>query len=190
MKDLLPEVIAPPPNPNGDVRKKRADAGKVHRPKSIFSRGLVATLRRNGANVKELRVIERGLREMLCPEGPLAELFFDKFWACVLRLMLCGQLEGLPAAAESDVSSSHRLPQLRRGFEPMLSQFDDANVNRSSPTTSDTDLLHRLSLIARYDRAASRELYRCLSLLLVLRDQGEAGLSDWAVATAGIKGGE
>ena len=51
----------------------------------------------------------------------------------------------------------------------------------------DSDVFRRLALIARYDRSAAREMYRTMSLLLIMRSEGEAGLENWVRATVGVK---
>jgi hypothetical protein len=168
--------------------KKRKDRGRLHSARnSLLCRGLLETLQRNGQNIKPLRAMEKALRDTLLPTGPLAELFFDKFWASVLRLILTAQLESLAMRSEADVSRASRLPQLYRRSEPMLSEFESDATNQGAGN-SGAEILHRLSLISRYDRAASREMYRTLSLLLILRDQGNVALTDWAMGAAGIKG--
>jgi hypothetical protein len=43
------------------------------------------------------------------------------------------------------------------------------------------------ALTARYDRAASRELYRTFGLLVMMRRDGEAGLESWVRTIAGIR---
>jgi hypothetical protein len=42
------------------------------------------------------------------------------------------------------------------------------------------DLFRRLVLAQRYDRHFSREMYRSLALLLLMRRGGEAALESWA----------
>ena len=49
------------------------------------------------------------------------------------------------------------------------------------------DLFRRLALIARYDRAASKEMYRTLALLILMRDDGEKGLASGIRVAAAIK---
>ena len=49
------------------------------------------------------------------------------------------------------------------------------------------DMFRRLALIARYDRAASKEMYRTLGLLTLMSDDGEKGLASGIRAAAGIK---
>jgi hypothetical protein len=48
-------------------------------------------------------------------------------------------------------------------------------------------MFRRLALIARYDRAAGKEMYRTLGLLMLMRDDGEIGLASGIRAAAGIK---
>jgi hypothetical protein len=176
---------------NQQEPKKRKDLGRLHPTRnSLLCRGLLETLRRNGQNLKPLRAMEKALRGALRPTGPLAELIFDKFFASVLRLVLSSQLEqSATMSSDAHVSRAPRLPQLHRRSEPMLSQFANDEM---TPVLSDSDtaILHRLSLLGRYDTAANREMYRSLSLLLVLRDEGDPGLVEWAKAAAGIKSKE
>ncbi len=170
--------------------KKRQDHGRMHAVRnSLLTRGLLNALRGHGQNMRQLRETERALRNALRPSGPLGDLFFDKFWASVLRLILCSQLESAALADTGDESSPVTvLPELHRKSEPMLMLSPSPReLSTFDMHPSETDLLHQLSLIARYDRAASREMYRCLSLLLLLRDAGDGALTDWAAATAGTK---
>ena len=49
------------------------------------------------------------------------------------------------------------------------------------------DLLRGLVLAQRYDRHHSREMYRSLALLLLLRRGREAALESWAIEMFGTK---
>lgn len=50
------------------------------------------------------------------------------------------------------------------------------------------DLLRELTLVQRYDRHFSKEMFGALALLLVLRRSGEAGLEDALTKIFGIRG--
>jgi hypothetical protein len=171
---------------------KRKDGGKLHATQtSVLSRGLLEALRHHGQNIRRLREMERALRATLRPTGPLAELFFDRFWHSILRLILASLLEAKRLTQKSsEFSNKPGIPELHSEFEPVLvisEKQNDLPIQTSAPLF-EAELVHRLSLIARYDRAASREMYRSLSLLLVLRDQGDdSALLNWADAMVGIK---
>jgi hypothetical protein len=171
---------------------KRKDRGKLHATRnSVLSRGLLEALRHHGQNIRQLREMERALRATLRPTGPLGELFFDRFWNSILRLILASLLEEKGLTQKSAQSPRKLgLPELHNEFEPVLiipEKEDDLSGQMGTPLF-DAGLVHQLSLIARYDRAASREMYRSLSLLLVLRDQGDdSALLSWADAMVGIK---
>jgi hypothetical protein len=59
--------------------------------------------------------------------------------------------------------------------------------NQSAISVAETLDLQRLVLIARYDRAASREMFRYLGLLILMRDSGDKGLVSGIRSNVGIK---
>lgn len=82
------------------------------------------------------------------------------------------------------------MPSLREGPLPILvlPERRDNSIDDPERTIGfDSEVFRRLALIARYDRSASREMYRTLSLLLIMRSGGESGLENWVRATAGVK---
>jgi hypothetical protein len=170
----------------------RTDRGRPHAVRdSALSRGLLETLCQHGENRRSLRRMEAGLRADLKPSGPLGKLLFDRFWSCVLRLIFVSHLEGKELFTNTVSSkSSVAVPYLRDGPVPILvTQTEDNNAS-SEPRESDAieqDLFHRLALVARYDRSASREMYRTLGYLLVMREAGGKGLTAAVRAAAGIK---
>jgi hypothetical protein len=135
--------------------------------------------------------MEAGLRKALKPEGPIGNLLFGRFWSCVLRLILVARLEETGLAPRRNAAKKHMATaSLREGFMPVLVTEEDPE--NSSAMSADIealepDLFHRLALIARYDRAASREMYRTLFLLTLLRDNGDEGLLGGIRVAAGIK---
>lgn len=167
---------------------KRKDRGRLHgRRNALLSRGLLEVLRRRGQDIRQLRALENVMRKRLQSDDPLSELLFDRFWASNQQCILARQLElEIFNVQETEPGSNAGLPQLQKGFEPVL--ITDEIERPAYGTHLNADLLHRLALISRYERAASREVYRTLSLLLVLRGDGEdSGLRDWAAAMVGVK---
>ncbi|MGB7437429.1 MAG: hypothetical protein WBW49_18595 [Candidatus Acidiferrum sp.] len=81
------------------------------------------------------------------------------------------------------------IPSLHEASIPILVTVDEQDSTAVSATVEglDPDMFCRLALIARYDRAASREMYRTLGLLVLMRDGGETGLSSAIRAAASIK---
>jgi hypothetical protein len=79
---------------------------------------------------------------------------------------------------------------LREGVLPILVVPEDGDTSiddPEKPTVFDSEAFRRLTLVARYDRSAAREMYRTMSLLLIMRNEGEVGLENWVRATAGVK---
>jgi hypothetical protein len=76
------------------------------------------------------------------------------------------------------------------GHQPTLVREDpDGQPVEAIPLNEalPSDLLHGLVLAQRYDRHHSREMYRSLALLLMLRRGGEAALESWAIEMFGAK---
>ena len=66
-------------------------------------------------------------------------------------------------------------------------EHEDATAVSGTIDALEPDMYRRLALLARYDRAASKEMYRTLGLLILMRDDGEKGLASGIRAAAGIK---
>jgi hypothetical protein len=170
----------------------RTDQGKPHAVRdSILSRGLLETLCRNGENRRSLRRMEAELRAELKPTGPLGNLLFSRFWSCVLRLILVSRLEDIGLITNTAPSKDGvAIPCLHEGSVPILvtsSEDNEVSGDPKKPEPFDQALFHRLALVARYDRSASREMYRTLGFLLVMRDGGGKGVTAAIRAIAGIK---
>jgi hypothetical protein len=183
-----PEV---PESPAKEASERR-DRGRRHAVRgSVLSRILIQTLERHGENVRMLRRMENELRATLKPKGALGRLFFDRFWASILRLILAARLEeGGLARQKIAGKNSAPVPSLREGVLPILVVPEGGDISiddPEKPTVFDSEVFRRLALVARYDRSAAREMYRTMSLLLIMRSEGEAGLENWVRATVGVK---
>jgi hypothetical protein len=177
---------------SGDNGGGRKDRGRLHAVRSsAMYRGLLESLRRFGENPKALRRMEAELRAALGPIGPVGNLLFARFWSAVLRLILVERLEQAELATKGSSSKcSIPVPSLRESSIPILVLPPEHGNSPSDPGASESlepELFSRLALIARYDRAASREMYRTLGLLLLMRSRGEKGLADAIRAAAGIR---
>jgi hypothetical protein len=85
------------------------------------------------------------------------------------------------------------VPSLREGSMPVLltgEEHEDLIAASETVEALEPDMFRRLALIARCDRCASKEMYRTLGLLMVMRDDGEKGLASGIRAAAGIKAEE
>jgi hypothetical protein len=137
--------------------------------------------------------MESELRAALKPQGALGRLLFDRFWESVLRLILVARLEEDGLASRGIAArNSASMPSLREGPLPILVVPEDGDASKDDPERAfdfDPEVFRRLSLIARYDRSAAREMYRAMSLLLTMRSEGQTGLENWVRATAGVKNG-
>jgi hypothetical protein len=171
--------------PTGQPRKSpRADSGKLHRIRhGILSREALSALVQMGEDPRTLRRLERQYRAVLRPAGPFGNLFFDRFWACYLRLMLVGCLESRLFGGKSVSKSKPASLALVPGPQPTLvCQDPNGQPSEATPLLEElpSELFRDLVLVQRYDRHHSREMYRALSLLLLLRRGGEAALESWA----------
>jgi hypothetical protein len=177
--------------PSPTDQPKRKDLGGLHAPRnSVLSRGLLF-LRRGGQSIRPLRAREGALRKAIRPEGPLGEIFFDQFWAATLRLRVGSRLEEKILTHQTPATRTKSLlPELYRQLAPMLitDRGEDNSAEPRGQDGCDAELLHQLLLIARYNRAAAREQYRSLDMLLLLRDQGDdLGLRNWLSAQVEVK---
>jgi hypothetical protein len=122
--------------------------------------------------------LEADYRSELRPKGALGRLYFDRFWQSFLRLILIGRLEARELDSKRNASRKPvATASLREGLLPVLVTEEEPENQPaiSVAETLDPDLLHRLVLIARYDRAASREMFRYLERLILMRDSGDEG---------------
>ncbi len=119
----------------------------------------------------------------LQPIGLFGNLFFDRFWSSYLKLILVGRLETrLFAGKPVGSSNSASLALVPGNLPTLVSQHPDDQPIEAIPLSEELppDLLRGLVLAQRYDRHHSREMYRSLALLLLLRRGGEAALESWA----------
>ena len=149
----------------------------------ILSREALDALVQSGEDRKTFRRLERQYREALQPIGPFGNLFFDRFWSSYLKLILVGRLETQLFTGKSASKSNAATLALVPGHLPTLvSSHPDSHPVETIPLNEELppDLLRGLVLAQRYDRHHSREMYRSLALLLMLRRGGETALEDWA----------
>lgn len=163
----------------------RKDKNRLHATRhGVLSRHPLETLARLGENVRSLRRIERKFREELKPSGILAEMLFDRFFSSYLRCMMLARAEAAtftppyPPAGESSLVTS-----LKEREVPTL-VFQDSSGTTEAHLSA--DLLGQLALVARYDAHFSKEMYRALGVLLILRSGGEAALEQCAGKIFGV----
>lgn len=200
---LAPIYRKSPPDPNrsdpiavNDVqappkqRKScRTDSGKLHRVRhGVLSREILDALVQLGEDRRTFRRLEKQYRAALQPIGPLGNMFFDRFWSSYLRLILSGRLEKQQFLGNSVGEKKSVSLALVPGHQPTLVQ-QNPNGQPSEPTSLveelPPDLFRRLVLAQRYDRHFSREMFRSLALLLMMRRGGEAALESWAIEILG-----
>lgn len=169
----------------------RTDSGKLHRVRhGILSREVLDALVQVGEDRRTFRRLERQYRTALQPMGPFGNMFFDRFWSSYLRLILISRLETQLFAGKSDAESKSVSLALMPGYQPTLVRQDpERQPSEATPLMKELapDLLRGLVLAQRYDRHHSREMYRSLALLLLLRRGGEAALESWASEMFGAK---
>ena len=180
------ECSSPLVAPMNDGRRK--DTGHLHATRhAALSRYPLEALRHLGENPKTLRRLEHQLRAELKPRGVIAAIFFDRFWSSYLRCLLAArcELNALPPA-EIPAGQGSGSPSLRQGEVPTL-VLPERQDERVTYEALPPDLFRQLVLVQRYDRHFSREMYRALAMLLVLRSGGEEGLEQCIGHMLGVK---
>ena len=145
----------------------RSDTARLHATKhGILARPLFEALEGRDENIRQLRAIERVLREELQPVGILGELLFDRAWSSYLRCLLIVRTEArvlTPDGPPTKPSFMAHVPDL----ESAPFSYDDISLRH----------LQHLALIQRYDAHFSRDFFRAAALLMAMRDGGKAGLT-------------
>lgn len=157
------------------VQRTRKDKGHFHATNhGVLSRDPLEALVRLGESPKTLRKIKHDLRTQLKPSGAVGEMLFDRFWSSYLRCFLAAKAEANAfAPIDQPTGESRLIASLKEREVPTLI-FQDPS--RTSEPHLSTDLLRQLALVARYDAHFSKEMYRALGMLLILRSGGEAAL--------------
>ena len=139
---------------------------------------------RLGENKRSLRRIEREFRAELKPSGIVAEALFDRFFSCYLRCLLVAKAEATAFAPIDQPAVGARLiKSLKEREVPTLVIQDSIETSGAHLST---DLLRQLALVARYDGHFSKEMYRALGMLLILRSGGEVALEQCAGKILGV----
>jgi hypothetical protein len=179
------EGPTPSAAPGSKRPRKRADQGHLHATRhGILSLHLLEVLQIVSEDIKKIRRLERRFRKALNPKGEIAGLIFDRFFSSYLRLLLCARVEAR-AVAPTAANDSEVIPSVRELEFPTLI-MPGGQDDRSTHSPIPADLLSQLALVQRYDRHFSREMYRALSLLLVMRDGGESGLQEYIAQIVGV----
>jgi hypothetical protein len=170
-------------------RGQRKDTGRLHAVRhAVLSRYPLEALRHLGEDPKVLRRLERRFRAELKPQGAIADVVFDRFWSSYLRCLLAARTEANVFLRQGQGSDKGRDKlRLLDGDLPtlVLDQSAEPGLTRE-PLESDT--LHELALVQRYDRHFGKEMFSALALLLVLRRSGETGLEDALAKAFGVGG--
>jgi hypothetical protein len=178
---IVVKEVQPPTKPR---KSRRSDSGKTHRVRhGILSCEILDALVQLGEDRRTFRRLERQYRTALQPTGPIGNIIFDRFWSSYLRLILIGRLETQQFVRKSLGERKSISLALVPGHQPTLVCQDPIDQpSESIPLAEElpSDLFRRLALAQRYDRHFSREMYRSLALLLLMRRGGEAALESWA----------
>jgi len=165
------------------IPSTRKDKGRLHATNhGVLSRDPLEALVRLGENPKTLRKIKHDLRAQLKPSGAVGEMLFDRLWSSYLRCLLVAKAEATAFAPIDQPAGKSRLILKEREL-PTLVVEDSSGTGEAHLST---DLVRQLALVARYDAHFSKEIYRALTLLLILRNGGEAALEQCAGKLLGI----
>jgi hypothetical protein len=157
--------------------RARKDKNHVHSSRhGILCRDPLEILVSLGENKRRLRKIEKNFLAELKPSGTIANVIFDRMFSCYLRCLLAAKLE---ARALNPVDSpgphgGRRVARISAEELPTLI-FSDETQHHLQNLSS--DLWSQIALVQKYDSHFSREFFRSLGLLLVLKTSGEAGLA-------------
>lgn len=165
--------------------RTRRDKNRLHATRhGVLSQHPLEALVRLGENKRSLRRIERKFRAELKPSGIVSEALFDRFFSCYLRCLLAARAEAETfAPIDQPAGESRVIASLKEREVPTL-VFP--NSSRSSEAHLPADLLRQLALVARYDAHFSKEMYRALGMLLILRSSGEAALEQCVGKIIGV----
>jgi len=188
--DATPQVRHAPaeqPSQMPTVGSARSDRGQRHFSRhGLLSRDVERALVRLGEPIKNLRRRQRKFRSVLKPNGEVAELLFDKWWACYLRELLIAKLEAGAFAGNNSNRVSSLLPMLEERTQPTLVSLPEDEGDLDFRHQPSDDLLQKLTLTQRYHSHYSREGNRIFGLLLLMRDGGEETLIKMLGTTLGV----
>jgi len=153
---------------NSRVRKDKQHLHAMRH--AVLSQFPLQALACLGENTRRLRRMEHALRFELKPTGLLADMLFDRMWSSYLRCLLAARAEGLV------VSSTKQSPD-----------FSAVMLGNDESVFGNSDLFRQLLLVQRYDSHFSREMFRSLGLLILLRNRGETGLEECIEKMLGLK---
>jgi hypothetical protein len=163
----------------------RKDKNRLHTTRhGVLSRYPLEALASLGENTRNLRRIARKFREELKPSGILANTLFDRFFSSYLRCLLAARAEAATfAPIDQPAGEPRHFVSLKERDVPTLVIEDSSGAGEAHLPA---DLLRQLALAARYDAHFSKEMYRALALLLVLRNGGEAALDQCVGKILGV----
>jgi hypothetical protein len=153
----------------------RKDKNRLHATRhGVLSRYPLEALASLGENTRNLRLIERKLREELKPSGIVGALLFDRLFSSYLRCLLAERAEAaMFAPIDQPAGEPRHFVSLKERDVPTLVLQESSEAGEAHLPA---DLLRQLALAARYDAHFSKEMYRALGMLLILRNGGEAAL--------------
>lgn len=165
--------------------RTRKDKNRLHAARhGVLSRYPLEALARLGENIRSLRRIERKFRAELKPSGIVAAVLFDRFFSSYLRCVLAARAEAATFAPIDQPAGEPRLiTSLKEREVPTLVLQDSSGTSEAHLSA---DLLRQLALAARYDAHFSKEMYRALGMLLILRSGGEAALEQCVGKILGV----
>jgi hypothetical protein len=164
---------------------KRKDKDHIHAMRhAVLSRYPLEAMVRLGENKRSLRRIERKFRAELKPSGIVAEMLFDRFFSSYLRCLLAVKAEATAfSPIDQPAGESRLITSLKERELPTLVLQDSS---AASEAHLPPDLLRQLALVTRYDAHFSKEMYRALSMLLILRSGGETALEQCVGKILGV----
>lgn len=157
--------------------RKRKDRGQLHATRhGVLSRYVLQALKNLGEDIRPFRRLEKRYRKALEVTEEIQEMIFDRFWSSHLRCVLGARIEATAVTRSITARNPQGvLPELHERDLPTLILAEESEA-KAIVQNLPSDLIRELVLFQRYDRHFSREMYRALGLLLIMRNGGEAGL--------------
>lgn len=167
--------------PSGATRR---DKNRVHRMRhGMLSKYPFEVLISLGEDKRTLRRMERMFWAELRPQGMVGALLFDRFWFSYLRCLLAGRSASTTRRVNSN-DPKESIPSIMAGPSPVL-VFPDGD--KASASDLQDVLLREMALVENYDRQVSREMYRMLAILILIRDHGTESLAEALARFVGKK---
>ena len=165
------------PNRRESTTRTRKDKNRVHSTRhGVLSRYPLQILINLGESKRRLLKIEKNFLADLEPRGTIGNALFDRMFCAYLRELLAGKMEAQAMAMVDSSTPRDGMRAVGISAQELPTLIFSADSQRDLVILS-PNLWTQIALVQKYDTYYSREFFRCLGLLLVLKNGGEAALA-------------